>query len=76
MEATKLHLSGSLEPQLRLSVALCEMAHPRFPVLRLRLLVVEEIVSGRWREEAVEKESGRRYRGDAHVGVLRMLLLR
>jgi hypothetical protein len=23
----------------------------------------------------VEKESGRRYRGDAHVGVLRMLLL-
>jgi hypothetical protein len=24
----------------------------------------------------VKKESGRRYRGDAHVGVLRMLLLR
>ena len=25
---------------------------------------------------AKQKESGRRYRGDAHVGVLRMLLLR
>jgi hypothetical protein len=25
---------------------------------------------------AGKKESGRRYRGDAHVGVLRMLLLR
>ena len=24
---------------------------------------------------AAKKESGRRYRGDAHVGVLRMLLL-
>jgi hypothetical protein len=26
-------------------------------------------------EMAAKKESGRRYRGDAHVGVLRMLLL-
>jgi hypothetical protein len=30
MEATMLHLPGSLEPQLRLSVALCEMAHQDF----------------------------------------------
>jgi hypothetical protein len=48
MEATMLHLPGSLEPQLRLSVALCEMAHQDSSVAA-QLMVDEERLWAQWR---------------------------
>jgi len=85
-----LHLPGSLEPQLRLSVAPCEVA-PVISSVAAQFYRRSKRGSG-WHGEgqripimveknsrlklAEQKESGRRYRGDAHVGVLRMLLLR
>jgi len=86
-----LHLPGSLEPQLRLSVAPCEMAPVISSVaaqfywsIEERLWMASEegqripimVKENSRLKLAEQKESGRRYRGDAHVGVLRMLLLR
>jgi hypothetical protein len=95
MEATTSLLPVHLEPQLRLSVAPCEMVRQDFSIAlsvnnqqtlwmqtirntknsnseaqKLRI-VRKKMNAGSVRQ----KESGRRYRGDAHVGVLRMLLL-